>query len=829
MGKFIYAGEEKLCVRGVTYGTFRPGADGRQFPESLTVERDFERMAACGFNAVRAYTPPPRWLLDAAARHGLRVMVGLPWEQHVAFLDDKARRLDIERRVREAARECKGHPALLCYSVGNEIPATIVRWYGRRRVERFVERLYRAVKSEDPAALVTYVNYPSTEYLRLPFLDFVCFNVYLESEERLSAYLARLQNIAGDRPLVMAEIGLDSRRNGEDAQARSLDWQVRATFGAGCAGAFLFAWTDEWYRGGYEIEDWDFGLTRRDRSPKPALSVLSRALAEVPFKSERDWPRISVVVCTYNGARVIRDCMEGLLCLEYPNYEVIVVDDGSTDSTAEIVREYPFKLIQTENRGLGSARNTGMEAATGEIVAYTDDDARPDTHWLTYLATTFMTTKHAGVGGPNIAPPGDGLLADCVANAPGGPVHVLISDTEAEHIPGCNCAYRKDALMSIGGWDTRFRAAGDDVDLCWRLQQRGYTIGFNPAALVWHHRRNSLRAYWKQQQGYGKAEALLEAKWPEKYNAAGHLSWGGRLYGKGLTRALGFTRGRVYHGVWGGAPFQSLYEPAAGTLSALPLMPEWYLVVAALALLSSFGLLWSPLFLFAPLLLLAVAAPVAQAVVSAARASFANEPLPRATRLKMRVVTAVLHLIQPLARLRGRLAHGLTLWRRRGRVGAALPLPRTLTIWSEEWRASDEWLRALDEGLRDAGAVVRRGGEFDRWDLEVRGGLSGGARIRMAVEEHGAGRQLLRFRSWPKSALRGPLLALFFLSLAAAALSAQEWDAVSALGLLGLALLAQIFRECAVATGVALDMLKGKIGEREGDALRLEQSEAGGA
>ena len=101
------------------------------------------------------------------------------------------------------------------------------------------------------------MNYPTTEYLQLPFLDLVCFNVYLETQERLEAYLARLQNIAGDRPLLMGEVGLDSRRNGEYIQADVLDWQIRTIFAAGCAGTFVFAWTDEWHRGGHDIQDWD--------------------------------------------------------------------------------------------------------------------------------------------------------------------------------------------------------------------------------------------------------------------------------------------------------------------------------------------------------------------------------------------------------------------------------------------------------------------------------------------------------------------------------------------------------------------------------------------
>src|SRR5829696_6797547 len=279
-GKFLYTGRDKLLVRGVTYGTFQSDEHGAQFPAQGAVAADFAAMAAAGVNAVRTYTVPPEWLLDLAAEHGLWVMAGLPWEQHMTFLDDRALVRSIEARVRAGVRSCSGHPALLAYAIGNEIPAPIVRWHGRRRVESFLRRLHEATKDEDPGSLATYVNFPPTEYLDLSFVDFLSFNVYLESQERLAAYLARLQNIAGERPLVMAEIGLDSLRNGEDTQAEVLDWQVRTAFASGCAGAFLFAWTDEWHRGGHEIEDWDFGLTTRDRQPKAALEAVTRAFGE---------------------------------------------------------------------------------------------------------------------------------------------------------------------------------------------------------------------------------------------------------------------------------------------------------------------------------------------------------------------------------------------------------------------------------------------------------------------------------------------------------------------------------------------------------------------
>jgi len=818
-GKFLFAGEEKLYVRGATYGPFRPGENGSEYHSPEAVEQDFAQIAANGLNAVRTYTTPERWLLDTAQRHGLRVLVGLPWsEQHLVSLNDNKRVESIKEHIRTGVSACVGHPAVLCYVIGNEIPAPIVRWYGRRRVERFLKKLYEIAKAEDPEGLVTYVNYPTTEYLQLPFLDFVSFNVYLEEQQSFEAYLARLHNIAGNRPVLMGEIGLDSRSNGADAQAHTLKWQIRTALASGCAGAVVFSWTDEWFRGGYDIEDWDFGLTDRDRHAKPALAAVKEAFAEAPLSAGLPWPRLSVIVCSHNGEHTLPDCLEGLLELEYPDFEVIVVDDGSTDSTADIVREYGFRLITTENLGLSNARNVGMQAASGEIIAYLDDDARPDPHWLTYLAATFLSTEHAGVGGPNITHPSDGPIAESVGKAPGNPIHVLLSDREAEHIPGCNMAFRKAYLEEIGAFDTRFRVAGDDVDICWRLRQRGWSLGFSPAAVVWHHRRNSIRAYWKQQRGYGKAEALLKEKWPEKYNAAGHLVWAGRIYDEGLMPALAWRQRQIYHGTWGSAPFQSLYQPAANGLWSLLATPEWYLLIVVLATLCALGTVWSPLLLFLPLLALAVGTRLIQVGLSAFDASFASSTRSRLSRLKLFGLTAFLHLIHPLARLQGRLRHGLPAWRG-GAIGHSLPRPRTIAIWSERWQAPDERPRSIEAALRGYGIAVHRGGDYDRWDLEVRRGMLGVVRLLMANEDYPAGKQLLRFRIWPLCPPSVPVLILLFVALSLWAALDRAWVACAILGGVAVLVVLRTLGECAVASAAALSALR-KLDEDERDALR---------
>jgi GT2 family glycosyltransferase len=804
-GRFLHAGDEKLLLRGVTYGPFRPGPGGEPYAVAAA-ERDLARIRAAGFDTVRLYTPPPRWLLDAAGRHGLRVLGGLAWEQHVAFLDDRSRVRDVLRRVRADARAVAGHPSLLGWTIGNEIPAPVVRWHGRRRTEEFLRLLHDAVKSDDEAALVTYVNYPTTEYLDLGFLDLVCFNVFLERRTQFRAYLDRLQHLAGDRPLLLTELGLDSAANGVDEQARSLRWQVGEALSAGCAGAFVFAWTDEWHRGGEEVTGWDFGLTDRERRPKPALQAVRAAFAAAPLALPEDPPRVSVVICTYNGAATLDETCRAVGRLAYPEVEVLVVDDGSTDESAAIAQAHGFRVISTDNRGLSCARNTGAQAVAGDIVAYVDDDAAPDPHWLHHAVQALSDDGVVAAGGPNIAVPGDGLVADAVAIAPGNPSHVLLDDRVAEHIPGCNSLFRRDALLAIGGFDGRFRTAGDDVDVCWRLQERGGTIAFAPAAVVLHHRRGSVAGYLRQQRGYGAAEALLERKWPERYGTSGHIGWRGRIYAPGSASAAGRQRRwRVYHGVWNSAPFQRLYAPSDRGLDTMLLMPEAYLAIGCLTLLVGLGLAWPPLLALSPVLAVAAGLIVARATAIVARARLPTPGLSPRERAARRGLAVALHLLQPLFRLHGRLRHGLTPWRRRPHDLRALPLAREVQRWREAWADPYEDLRAVRERLVEGGVAVRVGGDFDAWDLEVAGGTLAGARIATLAEEHEQGRQMIRTRCRPTFGAAGLAVISVVAVLGAAAAASGAAVAAAVLLLAAASLGARMLAEAgaAVATLVA--------------------------
>jgi O-antigen biosynthesis protein len=840
-GKFLRVDGQRFLVRGVTYGTFAPGPGGHQFPPLARVRSDFAAMAAAGVNTVRVYTPPTVGVLDAAAAAGLRVMVGIPWTQHVAFLDDVALARSIRREVTESVRRLARHPAVILLALGNEIPPAIVRWHGPERVERFLRELCDAARQAAPESLFTYVNFPPTEFLDLTPFDLYAVNVYLHREPDLRAYLSRLHHVAGAKPLLLAEAGADSIREGEEGQARITAMHARAALEEGLCGAVAFAWTDEWWRGGGTVHGWAFGLVDAARRPKPALGALSRAFADAPFAdAERgSWPRVSVVVCACNAAGTIDDCLSSLGRLTYPDVEIIVVDDGSSDGTGGLARRYPFaRVLEIPNGGLSAARNVGLHAATGEIVAYTDADVRVDADWLTYLVQPLLTTNVVGSGGPNVVPEDDPWIAQCVGRAPGAPTHVMLDDRVAEHVPGCNMAFRREALLAIGGFDPIYVRAGDDVDVCWRLQARGGRIGFAPAAWVWHHHRASIGAYWRQQVGYGEGEAWLQHRHPDKF-AAGSMIWQGRIYSS-LPFVRRLTRRRVNTGVWGLASFPSVYHSGADPLASLPHTPQWValsmvlLAVGAVAhaATSHAGAAWLALAAGA----LGLGATMVRCLSCARRSDLRS--LVRGSgrsaaldRIALRATIAWLHVLQPFARLRGRIKGRLTppstpAVQAEVTRAAARPIPgprdawtalrlawgatAERRFWSERWIAVDTVLRQVLDALRISRLTpcieIDDGWRHGR-DLSVALGRWAWIDVSALVEEHAQGRVLVRARTSlrPTAFTATAVLAAVVAMVAAASgVVSGRWPlaSVSMLGLGVGMLLAGLWRSAAAVAGV---------------------------
>jgi glycosyltransferase involved in cell wall biosynthesis len=600
---------------------------------------------------------------------------------------------------------------------------------------------------------------------------------------------------------------------------------IRAGFESGAAGTFVFSWTDDWFTGGSQIADWAFGLVDAKRERKPSFhAVKAQYTAPLPPRLEKS-PRVSVIVCAYNADRTMDACLTSLRTLNYPDYEVIVVNDGSKDRTLEITERHKaaydadptgprMVVISQENKGLSVARNVGAAAATGEIVAYTDSDCVPDPDWLAFLVYRFVRSGFVAVGGPNFPPPEPSMVPAAVAVSPGGPMHVLLDDEVAEHIPGCNMAFTKKAFDEIGGFEPIFAAAGDDVDFCWRLQNRGYAIGFSAAATVWHYRRNTVKAYLKQQMGYGKAEALLYFKHPYRFNMLGQSRWLGRIYGE-LTTAVLSRRPVIYFGAFGRGLFQSMYEPASSLLSYLPFTLEWN-AIALLLFLSA---------LVSPRILPIAALPLLVTVVWSIGIALRARVDPRFTGPRSRALIALLTYLGPLVR-------GLQryLWRLRGlgdieqvELRGPQQAPRiewtdgafTLGYWSEQSHEKEALLGAVMDFMIPRKYLIAVDPGWNRWDVEVYRGIWSKARLAVAVENHGGNKRLLNVRCELRPTRVSKLAVLSFLVAVCAGLFFAVPEIASVGFALGLVTLGVIVGENLRLGGTladTLDIVAGSIG-----------------
>ena len=749
VAKFFFDGAQKFYVKGVTYGPFRPDAEGHYLGTPEQLARDLAQMRELGINLLRIYHSPPVWFLDACAAAGLRVLITIPWAKHIEFLRDKNARRSIEESVRSAVAKHVGHPAIFGYLVGNEISTTMVRWLGVQRVTEFLEHLIRLGREINPDVLFSYASFPPTEFLLPQNVDFLCFNVYLHTQSDFERYLLRLQNLAEDRPLILGEFGMDTIRHSEDEQAEMLGWHVDSVAKCGLAGTIFFSWTDEWFTGEQEITDWAFGLVTRDRQPKKVFSRLREKLGQdnstLPQAALVDAPSVSVIVCSYNGGKTLEACLDSLGRIDYPDYEIILVDDGSTDNTATIAARFPeIRYIHQSNHGLSHARNTGAAAARGEVFAYTDSDCMADKDWLRYLIGTLRSGAYAGVGGPNVSPPAQSWVQACVAAAPGGPTHVLLTDTVAEHIPGCNMAWYRWAFENVGGFDVGYHKAGDDVDFCWRVQQSGHEIAFSPSAIVWHYRRFTLSAFRKQQEGYGEAESMLRFKHLIFFGPTGTAKWRGRIYG--TPRFSWFiNRPIVYHGVFGEGFFQSIYPTPHSEVASYLSSIEWFAFTVFL-----FGIgIFVPEARIVPYLMFGGTLCVALSYMLRARIE------PKFDTIAARLLVMALAFAQPLVRGWARYFTWLQFKRTpRAVIATHEILPADSknrergasrrSYWSEDGQERHQLLTHILALLESEGWRYSTDTGWNEWDLQIYGNFWWSIELQTVTEYHGGPKCLTR-------------------------------------------------------------------------------------
>jgi cellulose synthase/poly-beta-1,6-N-acetylglucosamine synthase-like glycosyltransferase len=238
--------------------------------------------------------------------------------------------------------------------------------------------------------------------------------------------------------------------------------------------------------------------------------------SRIGYDVDRSSPLLSVVVPAFNAEKTLRGCLSALVSQEFPQeqYEVIVVDNGSSDGTWAIVQSYRpavHGLQETTAQGSYAARNAGVRTSRGRLIAFTDADCVPDPKWLRCLVEKFANPSLGAVAG-EILPFDTGTPAEKFAAQTR-----MLSQSKTRNHPyrpyaiTANVAFRREVFEEIGLFHSGLKSGGD-ADLCWRMQaQTGWELAFTDAAIVLHHHRTSWRELWKQFVRYGEGNAALQA------------------------------------------------------------------------------------------------------------------------------------------------------------------------------------------------------------------------------------------------------------------------------------------------------------------------------
>ncbi len=210
--------------------------------------------------------------------------------------------------------------------------------------------------------------------------------------------------------------------------------------------------------------------------------------------------KISIVIPVHNAGKTIAQTIESCLNQNYPreDWEIIAVDDGSTDNTAEILKKYPVKYIFQENSGPAKARNNGWQNAQGEIIFFTDSDCVVPRDWVSSLLLEYNSEEISGAGGSYKILNPDNLLAACIQEEI--ITRHLRMRRETNYLGSFNLSLRKNILSKIGGFDQSFRmATSEDRELSYRIIKSGGKLVFNREIRVAHFHPTNLLKYLRQQ------------------------------------------------------------------------------------------------------------------------------------------------------------------------------------------------------------------------------------------------------------------------------------------------------------------------------------------
>ena len=229
-------------------------------------------------------------------------------------------------------------------------------------------------------------------------------------------------------------------------------------------------------------------------------------------------PKFSVIVPAFNAELILPACLEALCRQSMPeqNYEIIVVNDGSTDNTSKIAEQFDVKAIYQTNRGPAAARNKGVGEARGDIILFTDSDCIPDRGWIQEMTLPFENPEVVGVKGAYKTH--QTRLAARFSQAEFEDRYDLLQQqTSIDMIDTYSAAFRKDIFQKTGGFDERFPVANnEDTDFSYRLATAGHKLVFNRDAFVYHTHPDTLLKYLRIKFRRGYWRMVVYRRYPEK-------------------------------------------------------------------------------------------------------------------------------------------------------------------------------------------------------------------------------------------------------------------------------------------------------------------------
>ncbi|MBU0703946.1 MAG: glycosyltransferase [Chloroflexi bacterium] len=227
---------------------------------------------------------------------------------------------------------------------------------------------------------------------------------------------------------------------------------------------------------------------------------------------------ISIIVPAYNAEDILENCLIALEAQTLPGeqYEIIVVDDGSSDGSADVARRYDVRLIQQPNAGPAAARNRGAQAARGELLLFTDADCAPAPDWVRRMLAPFRNPEVAGAKGVYRTRQ-QAVVARFVQLEYESKYARMTHQDHIDFVDTYSAAYRRDIFLANGGFDDRFPTASvEDQEFSFRLARKGYRLVFAPQAVVYHRHDATPGEYWRRKFGIGYWKALLLRWHPER-------------------------------------------------------------------------------------------------------------------------------------------------------------------------------------------------------------------------------------------------------------------------------------------------------------------------